>query len=70
MKVYIDDITLRDLLTVIVMLPQLLLAVVKEELFWWTKLYKYEINTPDWQKDREKGLAETKRRVSRMRRHH
>jgi len=65
-KLYIDDIDLKDLLELLIRLPRLLLDVVKEEWFWWTKLYKYEIYLPDWEKDHDEGLRDSFKRIRRQ----
>lgn len=66
MRLYIDEVTLRDLLRILVSLPKQLYLLVKEELFWRFVLYPYEISYPvNWQKLREKGLAESFRRMKR-----
>ena len=46
-RIYIDEFTLRDLLLVLWFLPRGLFSLVKEELYWWFILNKYETNTPE-----------------------
>jgi len=47
MKLYIDEVSFRELLDILITLPKSLLGTIKEELFWWFILRKYEIYTPD-----------------------
>ena len=63
-KLYIDEVTLGDLLGILIRLPWLLVDLVKEELDWWLHQYKYEIYCPDWQEERLKGLAESRKRMA------
>lgn len=63
-KIYIDELEVGDLWGVLIRLPLYLVDVIKEEWFWWTKLYKFEISSPiDFEKDRAKVLAESRRRA-------
>jgi len=64
MRVYIDEMTPGELLGILVRLPWYLIKVVQEELFWWFKLYPFEISYPiDWQKLRKQCLKESARRT-------
>lgn len=67
MKLYIDDVTIWELLGILIRLPKILLDVVREELFWWTKFYKYEISAGDLKKEHDGGLKESFRRMRRNR---
>ena len=68
MKLYIDEVTLGDLWGILIRLPWHLVALVKEELDWWLHQYKYEIYYPDWQEERRKGLAESRKRIAKLER--
>jgi len=64
MKIYIDDVSWRDLWDILIALPKQLFLLVEEEWFWWTKLYHFEMSYPvDWEKLCKKGLAESKSRI-------
>ena len=63
MKLYIDDITPRELLGLLMRLPRLLFDAIEEEWFWYTKLYKYELSGGDWQQDHDEGIAESFKRI-------
>lgn len=66
MKLYIDEVTAKDLFQIVIRLPLLLVDLVKEELFWWFKLYPFEIMSPvDWQKDCRTTLKESFKRKRR-----
>lgn len=72
-KLYIDTLELRELLIILLTLPLSLVDVVKEEWFWWTKLYRFEISYPTvnskaWDKLHAKALAETRRRIGKYQR--
>lgn len=67
-KIYIDELEVGELWSVLFRLPPILIDVIKEEWFWWTKLYQYEISCPvDWEREREKGLVESRRRIKKIR---
>lgn len=64
MKLYVDEVSIWDILAILIRMPKYLLDVIKEEMFWFTKLAKFEISYPvDWQKLCEKGLAESRHRM-------
>ena len=70
MKLFIDEITAKELFAILVMLPKLLLDAVKEELFWWFVLYPYEITYPiNWQRVCRKDLAKSLKRREHYYRH-
>ncbi len=70
MRIYIDEVTAKELFMILVMLPKILLDGVKEELYWWFVLYPYEISNPvDWQKAHRKGLAKSLKRQRHYLRH-
>lgn len=63
-KLYIDVLEIGDLLVLLLSLPLAMVNVIKEEWFWWVKLYPFEISYPiNWEKERTKALAESWRRA-------
>ena len=65
MKILPDDLSLREVLGSLVVLPKFIIDTIKEEWLWWTKLYAYEMSTPlDFDEEhRGKCLAESLRRL-------
>lgn len=64
MKIYIDELRLKEVLSVIWGLPKSLFFVIKEELFWWIVLYPFEKYGPsDEDKFREGCLRKSRKRM-------
>ena len=63
MKIYIDEVPVKELLGILWRLPKSLVETVKEEWFWWTKLNKYESNCGNWIHEHDTGMAESRKRV-------
>ena len=66
MKIYIDEVPVKEIPYILWQLPKRLVEVVKDEWFWWTKLYRYEYGTGDcgnWIHEHDTGMAESRKRV-------
>lgn len=63
MKLFIDEVTVGDLVGIVIGLPRALLDLIKEELFFWRKLYKYEFGTGSCAHDHDRALMESRRRM-------
>lgn len=65
MKLYIDEVTVGELLGILIRLPKYLVDVVKEEWVWWMKENRFETSCTVNEKEGEKALAESYKRMER-----